>query len=176
MIPEVHAPCLVENVDNSEENVDNSEAVVVSSEMRPPSMDQVIAFFISRKQPREMAERFYWNYAKKGWVSSKDTPILNWHAAAQSWMAEERARQNRGYGGGLRSVPGSFAYDLRYRLFTPSEVDKAQLWKEVSIVRIEGVSACRSSNGKVLMALNADIEQFGLTRREPKPVGVDWED
>lgn len=85
-----------------------------------------------------------------------------------SWLKKRRTNP--------RKTLGSTSYDSRYRLFTPKEVDKAEIWKEVSIVRIEGLSACRSANGKVLMAYDSDIERFGLTKRQPKPVGQDWPD
>jgi len=85
-----------------------------------------------------------------------------------SWLKKRRSNP--------RKTPGSTEYDPRYRLFTPQEVDRAGIWKEVSIVRIEGVSACQSAKGKVLMAFNSDIEKFGLTKREPKQHGQDWPD
>jgi hypothetical protein len=175
-ISEAPALRLVENVDNSQENVDNSRSFNPPPSFNPPTLELVVTFFLNRKQPREIAERFFWNYEKKGWVSSKDTPILNWHAAAQSWMAEEKERQSRGKGGPAKKTPGSFAHDPRYRLFTPSEIDKTQMWNEVSLVRLEGLSACKSAQGKVLFALNADIDEFNLIRREPKQVGQDWPD
>ena len=85
-----------------------------------------------------------------------------------SWLKKRRSSP--------RKTPGSNEYDSRYRLFTPKEVDRAGIWKEVSIVRIEGMSACRSAKGKVLMAFDTDIEKFGLCRREPKQHGQDWPD
>ena len=85
-----------------------------------------------------------------------------------SWLKKRRSSP--------RKTPGSTEYDPRYRLFTPKEVDRAGIWKEVSIVRIEGMSACRSAKGKVLMAFDTDIEKFGLCRREPKQHGQDWPD
>lgn len=85
-----------------------------------------------------------------------------------SWLKKRKDKPRR--------TPGSKDHDPRYRLYTHSEVDKGQMWKDVSIVRIEGLSACRSANGNVLWALITDIEKYGLIRREPKGIGLDWPD
>jgi len=85
-----------------------------------------------------------------------------------SWLRKRRENP--------RPAPGTRVDGIPCRLYTVQEVDKLQLWKEASIVRIEGRSACRSADGKVFLALNTDIDRHGLTRREPKPVGTDWPD
>jgi hypothetical protein len=85
-----------------------------------------------------------------------------------SWLRKRRDNP--------RPVPGARIEGIPCRLYTVQEVDKLQLWKEASIVRIEGRSACLSADGKVLLALNTDIERHGLMRREPKPVGAEWPD
>lgn len=85
-----------------------------------------------------------------------------------SWLRKRRENP--------RPVPGTRVEGIPCRLYSVQEVDKLQLWKDASIVRIEGRSACQSADGKVLLALNSDIERLGLTKREPKPVGADWPD
>ena len=50
-----------------------------------------------------------------------------------SWLKKRKDKPRR--------TPGSKNHDPRYRLYTHSEVDKGQMWKDVSIVRIEGLSA-----------------------------------
>lgn len=73
-------------------------------------------------------------------------------------------------------------YDRRVKLLTAGELtalanDGKARWDDYAIVRIEGVSACRSAEGKpALLARIADIEQYGLTRREPKQYGYEWPD
>lgn len=86
----------------------------------------------------------------------------------RSWLKKRRANG--------RKPPGTTIEGIPCPLLTHAEVNQGNLWKQVSLVRIEGVSACLSANGKVLYARNSDIEQFGLTRREPKAVGEDWPD
>ncbi len=49
--------------------------------------------------------------------------------------------------------------------------------QDFAIVRIEGVSACRSAAGKLpLFALKADIDRYKLTTREPIYSGQEWPD
>jgi hypothetical protein len=73
-------------------------------------------------------------------------------------------------------------YDRRVKLMTAGELttlanDGKARWDDYAIVRIDGVSACRSAGNKpVLFARIADIEQYGLTRRDPKTYGQDWPD
>lgn len=84
---------------------------------------------------------------------------------------------------GKEPALGSFlSFDQRVKLVTARELSSLQFegkaqWDDYAIVRIEGVSACRSAGTKpVLFARIADIEQYGLTRRETKPHGQDWPD
>jgi hypothetical protein len=73
-------------------------------------------------------------------------------------------------------------YDRRVKCITAGELTTLQQdgkarWDDYAIVRVEGVSACRSAGNKpVLFARIADIEQYGLTRRDPKTYGQDWPD
>jgi hypothetical protein len=86
----------------------------------------------------------------------------------KSWLKKRRSNGRKPSSVTIEGIPCT--------LLTYNEVNQGNLWKQVSLVRIEGASACLSANGKVLYARNDDIERFGLTRREPKAVGQDWPD
>jgi hypothetical protein len=73
-------------------------------------------------------------------------------------------------------------YDRRVKLLTAGELTSMQIagtavWDEYAIVRIEGVSACRSAGRRpVLLARRADIERYRLVSREPRAHGQEWPD
>ena len=76
-----------------------------------------------------------------------------------------------------KPAPGRRVGGIPCRLYTVKEVDQLKLHHLTSIVRIEGISACRSARDKpVLLALNTDIDRLQLARREPKMYGSDWPD
>jgi hypothetical protein len=76
-----------------------------------------------------------------------------------------------------KPVPGKRQHGIPCRLFTSQEIDQLKLNNQASIVRIEGLSACRSARDKpVLLALNSDIERYSLESREPKIYGTEWPD
>ena len=80
------------------------------------------------------------------------------------------------------SVANFIQFNKRVKLLTWHELtvaaqDGRARWADYSIIRIEGVSACRSAGKKpALYASIADVERYGLTTREPKASFEDWPD
>ena len=74
---------------------------------------------------------------------------------------------------------GAFmSFDRRVKLLSNGEIGGYNQpdWPDVHMVRIEGISACRSAQGKVFFARKSDIAKYGLTVAEPKQLGQDWKD
>ena len=74
---------------------------------------------------------------------------------------------------------GAFiSYDKKVKLFHHNEIGgfRQPDWKEVNMVRIEGVSACWSAKGQVFYARKSDIARYGMTVATPKELGQDWVD
>lgn len=101
-------------------------------------------------------------------IEQSSEPIKSVTGLMSSWLRRRRDRPAASSGVAVDGVP--------CRLLTYSEVNQGNLWPKVSMVRIEGRSACRSAGKAVLYAYNTDIEQHGLTAREPKQVGEEWQD
>jgi hypothetical protein len=86
-----------------------------------------------------------------------------------------------GYGR-VPNIANFIQFDKQYRLFTIQQKNAAvhrgeYQEQDFAIVRIEGVSACRSAAGKrPLFALKTEIERYGLTTREPLYPGQQWPD
>lgn len=86
-----------------------------------------------------------------------------------------------GYGK-IPNIANFIQFDKRYRVFTIPEVNALEAkgthkFQDFAIVRIEGLSACKSAQGKrPLYALRADVDRYGLETREPRYAGQDWED
>lgn len=87
----------------------------------------------------------------------------------------------QGYGK-LPNIANFIQYDKRYPLFTVAQMNAAvhkgeYRDQDFAIVRIEGVSACKSAGAKLPMfALKADINRHNLTTREPIYHGQEWPD
>lgn len=51
-----------------------------------PSAAEVAAWFQQKKHPAAEAEKFFLHFESTGWHTSRNTPIVNWQAAADKWM------------------------------------------------------------------------------------------
>lgn len=69
-------------------------------------------------------------------------------------------------------------YDRKVKLYCHSEVGGFNQpdWKDVDMVRIDGVSACKSAKGQIFWAKKSDIARHGMTVAQPKQQGQDWID
>lgn len=51
-----------------------------------PTMEQVSAYFMQNNFPVVEAQKFFHYFSSVGWLIGGKTPMVNWQAAAQSWM------------------------------------------------------------------------------------------
>lgn len=69
-------------------------------------------------------------------------------------------------------------YDRKVKLYSHGEIGGFNQpdWKDVDMVRIEGISACKSAKGQIFWAKKSDIARHNITVAQPKPLGQDWKD
>lgn len=66
----------------------------------PPTLDEVILYFLEQKFPEKEAKKFFNHFQSNGWKVSGKTPMQDWQAAAQNWMLNadkfnSHGRENR---------------------------------------------------------------------------------
>ncbi|NTU49547.1 MAG: hypothetical protein HGA87_01390 [Desulfobulbaceae bacterium] len=86
----------------------------------------------------------------------------------------------QGYGK-LPNIANFIQFDKCYEAYTMQQknqvvYDKKFQDSDFAIVRIEGISACRSAGRKTLFVLKSDIERYRLKTREPIYAGQEWTD
>lgn len=59
---------------------------VTSSEVEKPNLEQVKDYFKQEEFSEFEAERFYNYYTSNGWLIGGKTKMIDWHAAARSWI------------------------------------------------------------------------------------------
>jgi hypothetical protein len=130
----------------------------------PPLKTECAAFFRENNSDIESGVVFWGHYEARGLWGS----LENWQAEAEKWIAKDK-RDGKGVKAN-RSSP--------CKLYTSQEIGgfNQPQWPEVEMVRIEGMSACRSAKGLVMYARKSDILTHNLTRAAPKPTGQDWPD
>lgn len=62
------------------------EKNVTSSEVEKPNLEQVKDYFKQEEFSEFEAERFYNYYTSNGWLIGGKTKMIDWHAAARSWI------------------------------------------------------------------------------------------
>ncbi|HBI01568.1 MAG TPA: transcriptional regulator [Flavobacterium sp.] len=55
-------------------------------EFTEPKLEETIAFFMEQKYPNAEAHKFYNYFESIGWLVGGKTPMVNWKAAANSWI------------------------------------------------------------------------------------------
>lgn len=151
-----------------------------------PTMKEAEAFFLSNNSDREESAKFWHHYNAVGWKAG-GTPIQDWRSMAFKWISNSRTRFAHGNARGPDKQEPSFVKlpDFPCPLYTTRQIDGMvhkgnYQHRDFAIVRIEGVSACRSAvkNGKkeVLLALKTDAQTHSLTIRDPICHGQQWPD
>lgn len=82
-----------------------------------------------------------------------------------------------GYGK-LPNIANFIQFDKRCKIYSHGEIGGFNQpdWTDVDMVRIEGVSACKSAKGQIFWAKKSDIARYGMTVAQPKQQGQDWPD
>lgn len=63
---------------------------VAKKEFTPPSLEEVVSFFISKGYSKEGANKFYEYYTVADWKDAKGKQVLNWkQKAIGNWFREE---------------------------------------------------------------------------------------
>ncbi|MFZ1389457.1 MAG: hypothetical protein WAS34_18895 [Thiolinea sp.] len=63
---------------------------VVKKEFTPPSIDEVVSFFIAKGYSKEGGNKFYDYYTVADWKDAKGKQVLNWkQKAIGNWFREE---------------------------------------------------------------------------------------
>lgn len=57
-----------------------------NQEITPPSLEEVIGYFIQKIFPQEEAEIFYNYFTSTDWMTDSNIPIHDWRAHADKWM------------------------------------------------------------------------------------------
>lgn len=71
---------------NSFLNAEKNQNYISNYIFTPPTLEQVIDFFISKKCNQSAANSFFNYYECCGWKISGKTTMVNWQAAAQNWI------------------------------------------------------------------------------------------
>jgi len=56
----------------------------------PPTLEEVTAYFLQKEHTTASADRFFNHFTANGWKVSGRTPMKNWPAAANNWIANDR--------------------------------------------------------------------------------------
>jgi hypothetical protein len=67
--------------DQSKEKIPTKKKVFTE-----PNLEETLAYFIEQKYPETEARKFYNYFASIGWLVGGKTQMVNWKAAANSWM------------------------------------------------------------------------------------------
>lgn len=65
--------------------IDNTKIIKDVKEI-PPTLEEVILFFLEQKFPEKEAKKFFNHFQSNGWKVGGKTPMKDWQAAAQNWM------------------------------------------------------------------------------------------
>lgn len=81
---------ILERLDQIEARLDAHEALLEAqprarTAFRPPSIEEVWAFFAEHGSSRIEGEDFFDSYTSKGWMVGK-TKMVNWHSSASKWI------------------------------------------------------------------------------------------
>lgn len=58
-------------------------------EFIPPTLDEVVDFFIQNNGTREQAESFFYTFDSLGWKNTKGTKITRWESRAKQWIIQD---------------------------------------------------------------------------------------
>jgi hypothetical protein len=77
------------------ENLSLSQNSFKEKKMEPPSLEEVISWFVRNRGTTEVAELFFENYARNGWEMA-DGPMKNWKSAAIKWIFNAKNTSGNG--------------------------------------------------------------------------------
>jgi hypothetical protein len=73
------------SISNTLPYIDNLNITKIVKEI-PPTIEQVIEFFLTEKFPEKEAQKFFNHFQSNGWKVGGKSPMQDWQAAARNWM------------------------------------------------------------------------------------------
>lgn len=67
-------------------------------EFIPPTLDEVVDFFILNNGTREQAEAFFYTFDGIGWKNTKGVKITRWESRAKQWIIQDKNQNSVSHG------------------------------------------------------------------------------
>jgi hypothetical protein len=102
LIPEVNLTNAVNNINDLSQVATHKKSMVDLENFLPdagrtPSLEEVQAFFIQRQSTAAAAKKFYHYYEAIGWKMGGRTPVKNWKASADYWLANPKSAHDENH-------------------------------------------------------------------------------